>query len=502
MHVSGPCVFTLRFSVTAWHVDVVLSTAAGSSAIQLLLQMQSKANADRKSSEPVTPASLSSVASTLISLSQAMPAPVSQAPESASSSAEAEQENKFGSSIASAAKFSPTASENLMRIIQAQKSSANHSQAQLQPSTASVVSHVTSPPSYRNVSLKPIAISPMLATRSADVRTVKMNQPILPAPLQPAAETMPKFVLQPNLAATSSATPGIVPQPLQILPVQLFPNPSSSSAGVTPQPQFIIIGGGGQLNSSKSGAVAPQILALPPGAQALPFLTPGAAGAGVALAQTSPPVATAVTVAPPQKRPSPAVVGVQQSGQHVNIPPTKRQMLSFQQQQTVKQPPAVTSSEQSKPIVSPLHVVSLPGMPNVTESEQDSMLHEFPLTGMDHVTGITAATTSELSTASNTSVAFSGVVTSRLKVSSDASLAVTSSQPLDSLAVSSSTHASGDDNSHVICSMVSEGFDSIFRDIKLQVEGLEAGASEQPAVSRGRPKSARVCMKFIKNLLS
>ena len=484
------------------HVDVVLSTAAGSSAIQLLLQMQSKANADRKSSEPVTPASLSSVASTLISLSQAMPAPVSQAPESASSSAEAEQENKFGSSIASAANFSPTASENLMRIIQAQKSSVNHSQAQLQPSTASAVSHVTSPPSYRNVSLKPIAISPMLATRSADVRTVKMNQPILPAPLQPAAETMPKFVLQPNLAATNSATPGIVPQPLQILPVQLFPNPSSTSAGVSPQPQFIIIGGAGQLNSSKSGAVAPQILALPPGAQALPFLTPGAAGAGVALAQTSPPVATAVTVAPPQKRPSPAVVGVQQSGQHVNIPPTKRQMLSFQQQQTVKQPPAVTSSEQSKPIVSPLHVVSLPGMPNVTESEQDSMLHEFPLTGMDHVTGITAATTSELSTASNTSVAFSGVVTSRLKVSSDASLAVTSSQPLDSLAVSSSTHASGDDNSHVICSMVSEGFDSIFRDIKLQVEGLEAGASEQPTVSRGRPKSARVCMKFIKNLLS
>ena len=484
------------------HVDVVLSTAAGSSAIQLLLQMQSKANADRKSSEPVTPASLSSVASTLISLSQAMPAPVSQAPESASSSAEAEQENKFGSSIASAANFSPTASENLMRIIQAQKSSVNHSQAQLQPSTASAVSHVTSPPSYRNVSLKPIAISPMLATRSADVRTVKMNQPILPAPLQPAAETMPKFVLQPNLAATNSATPGIVPQPLQILPVQLFPNPSSTSAGVSPQPQFIIIGGAGQLNSSKSGAVAPQILALPPGAQALPFLTPGAAGAGVALAQTSPPVATAVTVAPSHKRPSPAMVSVQQSGQLANIPPIKRQMLSFQQQQTVKQPPAVTSSEQSKPIVSPLHVVSLPGMPNVTESEQDSMLHEFPLTGMDHVTGITAATTSELSTASNTSVAFSGVVTSRLKVSSDASLAVTSSQPLDSLAVSSSTHASGDDNSHVICSMVSEGFDSIFRDIKLQVEGLEAGASEQPTVSRGRPKSARVCMKFIKNLLS
>ena len=486
------------------HVDVVLSTAAGSSAIQLLLQMQSKANADRKSSEPVTPASLSSVASTLISLSQAMPAPVSQAPESASSSAEAEQENKFGSSIASAANFSPTASENLMRIIQAQKSSVNHSQAQLQPSTASAVSHVTSPPSYRNVSLKPIAISPMLATRSADVRTVKMNQPILPAPLQPAAETMPKFVLQPNLAATNSATPGIVPQPLQILPVQLFPNPSSTSAGVSPQPQFIIIGGAGQLNSSKSGAVAPQILALPPGAQALPFLTPGAAGAGVALAQTSPPEATAVTVAPSHKRPSPAMVSVQQSGQHANIPPTKRQMLSFQQQQhqTVKQPAAVTSSEQSKPIVSPLHVVSLPGIPNVTDSEQDSMLHEFPLTGMDHVTGITAATTSELSTASTTSVAFSGVVTSRLKVSSDASLAVTSSQPLDSLAVSSSTHASGDDNSHVICSMVSEGFDSIFRDIKLQVEGLEAGASEQPTVSRGRPKSARVFVKFIKNLLS
>ena len=426
--------------------------AAGASAIQLLLQMQSQADADRKTSAAAGQSSLiSSVASTLISLSQAMP------PASQSTTSDGGHLASVAPSSSPAAKFSPTASENLMRIIQAQKSASGV--ANIGTGVGSPA--VTSPVRVRNIASKPAMLSPASLPPSG-----KPQQLILPAL---SNDTMSKFVLQPNTMVTSTPAAAIAPTPLQVLPVQLVAN---QATGAAPQPHFIIIGGAGGAQLGKAG-VTPQIIALPPGSRSLPIVTSSAL-AGVTVTQDSS-VSEGSSV---QKRPvtaewNAATTTAAQELKH--LPPKKKQMLSFEQTSTS----SVAAPSSYQPLT-----VTLPALPNIANTEH--VIPEFPLSGI-------GTETSDLGSMSHANSLVMSPIKSTDALQSDC-------QTVDPMTALSSAPASETDNCHVIGDMVSQGFDSIFRDIKLQVDALRDGVCEQPVAS-SRPKSTRVRAGYMNLLL-